>query len=429
MNELIVLVILVLNVFLIFSALNRQVVFPYIFIFISVVSNILLSPVTESLPGVAFLSRAIFFSSLALYIYKANIKIDFIIKNLIFYFVILVVLYHDRNSFAAMVNYLSIFLFFSIGNSIKRDLHFYEMLTKTCKVLIIFFAIYLIFSKATGFGHDMYGGFTVGGLSNERIAIISFVSISLFGALFIRGSLNTYEYLYVFIALIILLLLAKRLGILLFFTGLSIYVLQSKIDIRKLGIFIIIAIGFMLLTTQYFLPKIEERLATRGRKVEIKFETLQRESRYKEYQHVLDYLKDNRLSIVLFGNGFGPTHNYRYTYLGYANRSIHTGFMYTLYTIGLFGTAIIILFSIRLIYVFFISSIRYRMNKEKYFTSTVLFGLPSICMFILSYAVENMFKNFSLFIIFFVLGVAYRGCDNNTIRHSAEIEDGRKQYE
>lgn len=419
MTYIIISTIYFLNILLLYSAWKRQANFPYLFIFIVVLSNAVLNLYSANIFGVVVLARAIQLAVLFTYAYSSNIKIDNIfIKILAVYLAILFILYHDTKTVLSIMPYFFIFIIFLIGSA-NNDSRFDEKLNKLCKAIILFSIIYFVFTLKAGIGRAQYtDAFTLGGLTNQRLFILSNSAILLFGTMLIRKKISIIDTLYFVAAIFMILLATKRSVILSLALGLAIFILQGGLSKKRILSILAISITAFMLTSQFFSDAILDRFYLREKQLQLSYETIEDTGRHQEYMALPEYLKDNNAMVIFFGNGFGSTIDYRIKHVYSGVRSfgvgessfIHTGFINTLYTMGIVGVIIITLFLLNLLHSFITLGLLKKKTNTILNTTSAFYGLPTLSMLVFQFLTNTSFILFTSFMLFFVLGSAYRSC-------------------
>ncbi len=373
----------------------KRSIFLYEFVYAVFFSNILITQVLDQFSGVAFPIRFFQMLMLCIYIFKYKIKINIIVYLIITYSVFLITYYLDIYSISYITNFITFYLIFICGKDLINDFLFEQKILKLASKILVTAILYLGFTLTFGIGFAMYDdNNTVGGLAMDRINIVAYCFIIILIYL-IRNQISKKNVIYLFVGIISILIVSKRLPILMILVGFIIAIIQSKINFKKLLLLLrfllIFSFFLIILPNKYGL----DRLTMRGQKVQVQNGVIEKESRYLEYLFIYNYFEDIKTENLLIGNHFKSTHNYRKKYLGLQGREIHTGYINNLYRFGIIGFSLIIVFFI------WVAINIYKIPKNINIRSL---GFPLLLMLLLYEGVDIVHEGFPSVIVFLILG-------------------------
>jgi hypothetical protein len=381
--------------YLLFMLFFKRNKFLYEFVYAVFFSNIFITQVLDQYSGVAFPIRFLQMLMLCVYIFTYKIKINIIIYLIIFYCIFLISYYLDIYSISYITNFITFYLIFLCGKDLINDSSFEPKIIKLASKILLTSIFYLAFTLTFGIGYAMYDeNNTVGGLAMDRINIVAYCFVILIIYL-IRNQISKKNIIYLFIGIISILIVSKRLPILMIVVGFLITLAQSKINFKKilllLRVLVVFSIFILILPEKYGLGRLEMR----GKKVQVQNGVIKQESRYLEYLFVFNYIEESKIENLLIGNNFKSTHKYRKKFLGLEGREIHTGYINNLYRFGLIG------FTLTMTFLIWVAVSIYRIPKNVNIRNL---GFPLLFMLLLYEGVDIVHEGFPSIIVFLIFG-------------------------
>jgi hypothetical protein len=182
--------------FLIYMAAKPKITFPYYFVILVFVGELLQNHITERAGGYAAVTRLLYLISVVVFIYRCKIKTIGNLKLLLFYLLFMYIYSEELSSFVfAFLNMSTILLGFSAGTVLIWDRLFLKRLLNVSNFLIIIAAVYLVMIRILGIRGGGYSDeFSTAGIASTNIYIISFASIIVF-IIFYSKSLGRRRYI------------------------------------------------------------------------------------------------------------------------------------------------------------------------------------------------------------------------------------------
>lgn len=415
MTELLLLGIFAFNIYLFLKAINKEQIFIYRFLLTVIVSNSLFIFVLDKYAGFAFLIRIIQFLAVAVFVYRTKPNTILPIRLLTIYLLALLVFRLNIANISGSIYFFTYFLIFLAGMQLRYEKSFDSTIKKFSAFIIVYVVFYLSYSIVQGVGKEMYSDtLTVGGLGVSRMNIITFSMIILFAYTYLGHKFENrvINIFLILTSIAILLLITKRTSIVFATVGIILIILQGKLTFQRFNVFASLLI-FLILVLNVFEDVFVDRFVARGNELDIAFETVERTTRYQEYLVLPFYFQDSNTKTIMFGNGLGGTHDYRHRYLGSEGRSIHSGVVHKIYTIGVIGLLLIAYFYWHLFGKIYLL---YRKNKTQIKNGGKIYialGIPFFAIIILDHFASLVFGNFPGLIAYAVFGKIYGECLNN----------------